>query len=132
MRCLDVAADGEDSIRRWYLQEEVCVVRYRHKLDESWSPKYGVVGGLERHHLKADGLDSIVIPSSEGDREGHHADRGRTSTRDDAVEGLVGGDQGGHVEASRVLAKMMLSPLPPSMSTLTRRTWLISGFTTRG
>ena len=70
----------------------------RHELGERWSPKYGVVGGLEWHHLEDDGLSSVVVPSAEGDREGDLADRSRAGTRDDAVEGLVRRDQLGHVE----------------------------------
>ena len=70
-----------------------------HELGESWSPKYGMVGGLEWHHLEDDGLGSVVVLSVEGDREGDLADRSRAGTRDDAVEGLVRGDQLHHVEA---------------------------------
>ena len=71
----------------------------RHELGESWSHKYGVVGGLEWCHLEDDGLGSVVVPSAEGEREGDPTDRSRASTRDDAVEGLVQGDQLGHVKA---------------------------------
>ena len=35
VRCLDVATDAEDFIRRWHLQQEVCVIRNRHKLGKS-------------------------------------------------------------------------------------------------
>ena len=49
--------------------------------------------------LEDDGLGSVVIPGAEGDWEGDLANRSRASTRDDAVEGLVRGDQLGHVEA---------------------------------
>ena len=70
-----------------------------HELGESWSPKYGMVGSLERRNLEDDGLRAVVVPSAEGDQEGDLADRSRAGTRDDAVEGLVRGDQLHHVEA---------------------------------
>ena len=71
----------------------------RHELGEGWSPKYGVVGGLEWRHLEDDGLGSVVVPSAEVDQEGDLDDQSRASTQDDAVEGLVRGDQLGHVKA---------------------------------
>ena len=89
VRRLDVAADGEDSVRSRHLQEKIRVVRDRHELGDSWSPKYSVVGGLERRHLKDDGLRALVVPGAESDQEGDLTDRSRTSTWDDAVEGLV-------------------------------------------
>ena len=89
MRGLDVASDGEDPIGSRHLQEKIRVVWNGYELGESWSPKYGVVGSLERGHVKDDGLCPVVVPSAEGDREGDLADRSRTSTWDDAVEGLV-------------------------------------------
>ena len=89
MRRLDVAVDGEDSVRSWHLQEKIRIVWNCHELGESWSPKYGVVGGLEWRHLEDDGFGSVIVPSAEGDWEGDLADRSRTSTWDDAVEGLV-------------------------------------------
>ena len=89
MRCLDIATDGEDSVRNRHLQEKIRVVRDHHELGESWSPKYGVVGGLERRHLEDDGPRVVVVPSAEGDREGDLADRSQDGTWDDAVEGMV-------------------------------------------
>jgi len=58
-----------------------------------------VVGGLELGDLEVDVLGAVVVPSAEGDRQSDPADRGRPSSRDDAVEGLVGWDQGCHVVA---------------------------------
>ena len=58
----------------------------RHELGEGGSSQDGVVGGLELGDL-------------EGDRQGDPADRGRPGSGDDAVEGLVGWHQGGHVVA---------------------------------
>ena len=75
MRRLDVIADGKDSVWSRHLQEKICVVWDRHELGESWSPKYGMVGGLERHHLEDDGLRAVVIPGAEGDGEGDLANR---------------------------------------------------------
>ena len=75
------------------------MVRNCHELGESWSPKYAVVGGLEWRHLEDDGLGFVVVLSAKGNREGDLADRSRARTRDDAKEGLVRGDQLGHVEA---------------------------------
>ena len=92
MRHLDVSSDGEDYVRSRYLQEKIRVIWDCHELGESWSPKYGMVGGLEWHHLEDDGLGSVVVPSAEGDRKGDLADRSRASTRDNAVERLVRGD----------------------------------------
>jgi len=65
MRRLDVAADREDSVQSRHLQEKIRVVWNRHEIGESWSPKYGVVGGLEWRHLEDDGLGSMVVPSSQ-------------------------------------------------------------------
>ena len=75
MRRLDVTVDGEDSVQSQHLQEKIRVVRDRHELGEGWSPKYGMVQGLERRHLKDDGLHAVVVPSAECDREGDLADR---------------------------------------------------------
>ena len=36
-----------------------------HELGESWSPKYGVVGGLERRHLEDDGLCVVAVPGAD-------------------------------------------------------------------
>jgi len=58
-----------------------------------------VVGGLELGDLEVDVLGAVVVPSVEGDRQSDPADRGRPSSRDDAVEGLVGWHQGSHVVA---------------------------------
>ena len=95
----DVASDGEDSVWSRHLLEKIRVIWNCHELGEGWSPKYGMVGGLEQRHLEDDGLHAIVVPSAEGDREGDLADRSRAGTRDDAVEGLGRGDQLGHVKA---------------------------------
>ena len=89
MRRLDAAANGEDSVRSWHLQEKIRIVWNCHELGESWSPKYGVVGGLEWRHLEDDGLRAVVVPGAESNQEGDLADRSLTGTRDDAVEGLV-------------------------------------------
>ena len=67
MRCLDVAADGKDSVWSRQLQEKICVVGDCHELGESWSPQYGVVGSLERGHLEDDGLRAVVVTGTEGD-----------------------------------------------------------------
>ena len=46
------------------------MVRDHHELGESWSPQYGMVGGLERRHLEDDGLRAVVVPGTEGNGEG--------------------------------------------------------------
>ena len=58
-----------------------------------------MVGGLELGDLKVDVLGAVVVADAEGDRQGGPADRSRPGSRDDAVEGLIGWDQGGHVVA---------------------------------
>jgi len=75
------------------------VVGDRHKFGEGGSSQDGVVGGLELGDLEVDVLGAVVVPSVEGDRQSDPADRGRPSSRDDAVEGLVGWHQGSHVVA---------------------------------
>ena len=74
MRHLDVSTDGEDSVRSRHLQEKIRVVWNCHELGESWSPKYGMVGGLVRRHLKDDRLRAVVVPGAEGNREGDLVD----------------------------------------------------------
>ena len=75
MRRLDVATDGEDFVRSRHFQEKIRVVLDCHELGESWSPKYGVVGGLKWCHLEDDGLHHVIVPSAESDQEGDLADR---------------------------------------------------------
>jgi len=75
------------------------VVGDRHKFGERGSSQDDVVGGLELGDLEVDVLGAVVVPSVEGDRQSDPADRGRPSSRDDAVEGLVGWHQGSHVVA---------------------------------
>ena len=58
-----------------------------------------MVGGLELGDLEVDVRGAVVVAGAEGDRQGDPADRGRPSSRDDAVEGLVGWHLGGHVVA---------------------------------
>ena len=53
-----------------------------------------MVGGLELGDPKVDVLGTVVVPSVEGDRQGDPAERSRPSSRDDAVESLVGRHQG--------------------------------------
>jgi hypothetical protein len=74
-------------------------VVFLHEHGEGGSPKDGVVGGLELGDLEVDVLSEVVVPGGEGDRQVDSADRGRPSTGDDAVEGLVGWHQGSHVVA---------------------------------
>ena len=63
------------------------------------SSQDGVVGGLELGDLEVDVLGAVVVAGAEGDRQGGPADRSRPGSGDDAVEGLIGWDQGGHVLA---------------------------------
>jgi len=58
-----------------------------------------VVGGLELGDLEVDVLVVVVVPSAEGDRQSDPANRGRPSSSDDALEGLVKWHQGSHVVA---------------------------------
>ena len=46
----DVASDGEDSVWSRHLLEKIRVIWHCHELGEGWSPKYGMVGSLERRH----------------------------------------------------------------------------------
>ena len=71
----------------------------RHELGEGGSSKDGVVGGLELGDLEDDILGAVVVAGAEGDRQSGPADRSRPGSRNDAVEGLVRWDQGGHVVA---------------------------------
>ena len=58
-----------------------------------------MVGGLKLGDLEVDVLGAVVVAGAEGDWKGDPADQGRPGSGDDAVEGLVGWDQGGHVVA---------------------------------
>jgi len=58
-----------------------------------------MVGGLELGNLEVDVLGAVVVADAEGDRQSGLADRSRPGSRDDAVEGLIGWDLGGHVVA---------------------------------
>ena len=71
----------------------------RHELSEGGSSQDGVVGSLELGDLEVDILCAVVFACAEGDRQGVPADRSRPGSRDDAVEGLIGWDLGGHVVA---------------------------------
>ena len=71
----------------------------RHELGEGGSSQYGMVGGLELGNLEVDVLGAVVVADAEGDRQSGLADRSRPGSRDDAVEGLIGWDLGGHVVA---------------------------------
>ena len=70
------------------------MVGYCHELGEG-----GVVGDLELSDLEVDVLSTVVVAGAEGDRQGSPADRSRPGSGDDAVEGLVKWDYGGHVIA---------------------------------
>ena len=72
---------------------------FLHELGKGGSPKDGVVGGLELGDLEVDVLGAVVVAGAEGDRQSGPADRSRLGSGDDAVEGLIGWDQGGHVVA---------------------------------
>ena len=58
-----------------------------------------MVGGLKLGDLEVDVLGAVVVAGAEGDRTGGPADQARPGSRDDAIEGLVRGDQEGHVIA---------------------------------
>ena len=96
---LQDSVDQEDPLWSWHLQEKIRVVGDRHELGEGGSSQDGVVGGLELGDLEVDVLGAVVVAGAEGDRQSGPADRGRPGSRDDAVEGLIGWDQGGHVVA---------------------------------
>ena len=46
VRCLQISIDQEDPLGSRHLQEKIRMVGDCYELGESWSPKYGVVGGL--------------------------------------------------------------------------------------
>ena len=71
----------------------------RHELGKGGSSQDGVVGGLKLGELKVDVLGAVVITGAEGGWQGGPADWSRPGSGDDAVEGLVRWDQGGHVIA---------------------------------
>jgi hypothetical protein len=48
--------------RTWHLEYQVCVVRYRHELGDSWSTEDGMVGSLEVRDLELDVLGAVVFP----------------------------------------------------------------------
>ena len=70
-----------------------------HELGEGGSSHDSVIGGLELGDLEVDVLGAVVLPGAKCDRQGHSADWGRPGTKDDVIEGLVGGHQGCHVIA---------------------------------
>ena len=65
----------------------------RHELGEGGSSQDGVIAGLELGDLEVDVLGAVVVAGAEGDWQGGPIDRGRSGSRDDAVEGLVRWDQ---------------------------------------
>ena len=71
----------------------------RHELGEGGSSQDGEVGGLELGDLEVDVLGAVVVAGAEGDRQGGPPNRSRPGSGDDAVEGLVKWDYGGHVVA---------------------------------
>ena len=71
----------------------------RHELGEGGSSQDGVVGDLKLSDLEVDVIGAVVVAGAEGDRQGGPTDRSRPGSGDDAVEGLVRWDQGGHVVA---------------------------------
>ena len=58
-----------------------------------------MVGGLKLGHFEVDVLGAVVVAGAKGDQQGRPADWSRPGSGDDAVEGLIGWDQGGHVVA---------------------------------
>ena len=64
---LERGADGDDSIGPRHLELEVDVVWDSHELCVTWSPKNGVVGTVESHHVKSEGLLEVGgIPKGDG------------------------------------------------------------------
>ena len=65
---LEGGADGDDPVRAWHLQPEVCIVGDGHELRVAWSSQDGVEGSGEPNYLKGEGLGPVIelIPEGEG------------------------------------------------------------------
>jgi hypothetical protein len=90
---------------------------------------------FEVGHLEFNELGAVVLPRAEGDWKNYCTKWVRRAAWDDTIEGdLLGTSM--FVKSRpiflRVLAKMRLRPLPPSMSTLVRLTSATTGSRTRG
>ena len=55
-----------------------------------------MVGGLKLSDHEVDVLSAAVVAGAEGDRHSGPTDRGQPGSGDDAVEGMIGWNQGGH------------------------------------
>ena len=110
-------------------------MRYYHEFGEGWSPKDGMVCRLEIHYLERDVLGPKVFLSAECD--------GRKLIYPSDIAEVPGitpwnGELLRLISeheifmSPRVLAKRMLSPLPPSTRTLLSLTVRTIGSSTRG
>jgi hypothetical protein len=87
---------------------------------------------FEAGHFEFNELSAIILPRAEGDWENYRTKWVRRVTWDDAVEGGTSMFLKSRPIFLRVLAKMRLRPLPPSMRTLVSLTSATTGSRTRG
>ena len=89
---LERGANGDDTFRAWHLHLEVGVVGDRHKLGVVGTPKDGVVGSPEPHHLEGAHFLAKVGRRAEADGQVDLAEGLDSLPRRNAMElRLVGG-----------------------------------------
>lgn len=110
------------------------MVGNRHELGKHGSTKDRVVAGFKVCYFEGEILGAVIFLSAKSHWEGNSPNGVCGSARYDAIEQNLAWGKLVGVEAHtpESVVKMMLSPVPPLMSTFERRTLLTVGATTRG
>jgi hypothetical protein len=80
-----VSTDLDDTIGRWYLQDQVPIVDNSHELVQDWPVEDGIEGEVDQRNVEDNTLRVIVIRHPKSHREGDATardDRAQTHSRE--------------------------------------------------